>query len=671
MEVLLCTSLSANMQRHPGLGAASDMDFVRSSSALTEQCNHMDKPTGLLAHAITVKHITRINIILGILFGVARTSFQSVLDPAGWLAGAVTYPEGSVFLDYFRSIANIQVYFSAALLKLGISEYLISLVFCCIACVFYLLFWQNVVHYFLMARANSNVPVRSFSTPLSLSQLVGLLAIPQLLLNAGFLLFGLNYEIIIPPGQVTFGPFAIIWCAWSLSLFLKRQHRWAVILIGLSPLIHPYIGLYFSGAVLLACLLMPAFSNKWSTILTITSCSLLSMVGLLLLKDTNSYATAHGFFELLECNISKHRLPLSFTLTLNVLCLGCILLACSWWRFARPKPEATLFLLSVAMLVGSALLLGQINNLPLDKMSGVLRHVYNSIPTRNANILYLLLCPLAFAWLSTGFQLCFALGLVALNVKSFMVLHQLTRSSSVVEGLHGGLQQPTSFYKVTLGVFLMCLLLQWIWKKRMSSNANKVLLLPSDMSIVMHKAYSHVMPYLQVIIIAATFVLSFCFSVMYANQLKARMTYYNNDDALHALLRQTNSPLLVAGAEAVDRVFVQSRTRRALVHDIQIPSTFSYLSQEPSQIVKKVRDIFQLDLMAAERKYKVNFPCDGLRCPEIRSLFSSRDLAEWLTLSQEYGFQEILVPNDWHLQLPLIASSPIWRVYRVSSGEHT
>lgn len=576
----------------------------------------------------TFQQITFINITIGIIIGLCRTSFQSVLDPAEWIAGIVRYPAHHPFAEYFNSSSNFQTYLAAGFLTVGFDELFISAFYCCATCVLYLLFWQNTSYYFTRSRLFAFI-------------------IPQLLLQSGFLLIGLHYELVIPPGQVTFGPFAIILASWCLSLLLIGKARWTIILIGLMPLIHPFIGIYFIMTLSLSILLTRAFPHKYNNLFSLIILGLVSSLIMIVLRGTDSYVSSAAFTQFLQYNISKHRVTLSAGLDLNILLAGLGILALVLWQSRRNNPFTQAFLFTISLLVVSALTLSYINALPLTSINNMLRQIYNSIPLRNANILYLIIFPIALSLFSKPTQLFFLYCLFALTLRYYISLYMNIPLEGSLEGSPFATDVYQSYYLIILAMFLLCLMIEKVLKYRPHLSTNLTFTLNS-------------------VLLISTLLLSAIFSITYASQFFKRMSYYKNDTVLYAVSKHSHGLLLIAGAENIDRVFTQSRSRRALIYDIQIPAALPYLGVEPISVIDEVKEIYGLNLVDINRKNHINLPCDGLACSEIKNIFSIRNSASWKSLAIKYHFCDILVPHDWTLQIKLIASSSLWNLYQVN-----
>lgn len=601
----------------------------------------------------TLRWISLLNILLGLIFGVTRTSFQSVLDPAEWMAGIVHYPPHHPFAEYCSSSTNFQTYLAAGFLKAGLDEFFISVFYCCATCILYLLFWQNTVYFFTKSRLLTVI-------------------LPQLLFHSGFLILGLHYEIVIPPGQATFGPFAIIFACWSLSLLLREKYQEACILIALMPLVHPYIGMYFIISVTISILLSSNFPNKIKALTTIMMVGGASFLVIIALRGMESYVSSASFVHFMQYNLSKHRVILRSSMELNIIFCGLMILSCVYWRHARNKPCEQSFFFSVFILVLSALILSYVNSFPLIELKGVWRQIYNSIPLRNANIIYLLLVPMALSLLSKPFRLLFMLFLMVLTLKIWFYLYTATAISGVIEGPHAYTYVYRPYYLTILLIFVLCLFIDILRRSQFilcHTSLEKLRAIIFQHYFVKKicetkRAFTRS---LSSFLLLATFVLSVAFSFVYGSQLMTRVSYYKNDNVLSMLSKYSNFPLVVAGTERIDRDFTQSRSRRPLLYDIQIPATLPYLGVEPTSVIKTVNEIYGLNLLDQERKKQINLPCDGLSCTKIKNIFCNREKTEWQLLSKKYNFCDVLVPKDWKLQISLMATNSLWSFYHIEN----
>jgi len=52
-----------------------------------------------------------------------------------------------------------------------------------------------------------------------------------------------------------------------------------------------------------------------------------------------------------------------------------------------------------------------------------------------------------------------------------------------------------------------------------------------------------------------------------------------------------------------------------------------------------------------------------------RRLWAERDVEEWIRLSREFGFTDVMTYADWTTKLPLVAKNKRYAVYHVPDSE--
>jgi hypothetical protein len=572
------------------------------------------------------RRVTAVHVAAGVLFGITHASMQSALDPAQWLAGLVDYPAGNPYGDYLSSVLNLQTLAAAALLRAGVGEVGISAFFCVAVSVLYLLFWQNVVGHY----SRSNVLA---------------LLVPQFLLGTGFLLAGLNYEIIIPPGQVTFGPLAIAWGAWAASLLLFRSDGIPLALVALTGLFHPILGAYLGGACALAQVVRrePQWRRAVGLLLGTAAC-----IGLQYALERH-YATAlAGSFDagrLLELNLSKHRVPLEWNRTLALALLATLLCALVHRASIGDGPSAR-FLPAFLIVAAAGFLLAQVNHYPAGQLGTVARLVYASIPARNLNFLELLAAPLAVLAILAAAPWSAGLFLAAWCFQVWGIGGYF--ATEVVDG-HPAHAPLLQFLELPVLVLACALVLRSLFLAR------PALAFPE-------RAASH----RSVRIATAVGPLLLALPCLwFQRQAPERNGYYGNDAVLQLAATQVRGQLAVAGMGASFRTFPQARTRAAILYDIQLAATFAYLHVDPSATLAMVRDVYGIDLLDPSRQGRINQQCDDLDCASVRELFDRRSSEQWRTLGARYHFSHVLVPASWSLDMRSLGSDAQWRLYAV------
>jgi hypothetical protein len=567
-----------------------------------------------------------VHATLSIVLGVARTGIQSAIDPGQYWAGVVSYPAESGFTEYLRHMVDLQTFLSALLLKVGFNELFISGLFTIFGIFFYLGAFCNITLYLTSSYILS-------------------IAVPIFLLHTGFGIYGINYEIVVPPGQLTFAPFAIAYSAFFITNSLHEEGFWNQILASLVTLLHPFWGIYASGAQAIAILLTQQ-ADRFRRAGIILLVSLVSVLVLTFIRG--SYGEAEQFSRLILTNPSKHRVPLELNHELIFLGVNMVMfLIIAIRRTGADRFFAT----QVFSLAVTGLLLSAVYLIRVDEMPVMLRIIYQSIPNRSCNLMQLLGPPIVLCY---GYRISNnSAPLVTSLVVSYwvVVLMSLARFSStrLLEGLPLQFGRPFPNWELIIYGLGAITSLYLIFTSKKPSTAHE----PS---------------WSWTACLFAPMIILVCVqNFLYASQFEQRNSFYKNDSALATVRMIGSDGVLVAGIDNLGKHFPQARTRSPIVYDVQLTAVLPYLQRSPEKTLQLAREAYGLDLLDRERSHRRNQPCDALDCDSVRVLFSTRTRHEWKALSDKYGFSVVLVPSTWTMDLPLEAKSGIWGAYRIAA----
>jgi hypothetical protein len=110
---------------------------------------------------------------------------------------------------------------------------------------------------------------------------------------------------------------------------------------------------------------------------------------------------------------------------------------------------------------------------------------------------------------------------------------------------------------------------------------------------------------------------------------------------------------------------MQLRTRRPVL--LGPLNQLPYVPESAPAINHILKRVYNEDLLAPRPPHWEVVP-GGLMVDAVREAWEARSPAEWRALAQEFGFTEVVVRPNWHLQLPLVAQSPRRIVYAVGEG---
>ena len=168
-----------------------------------------------------------------LLLGFAFDDWQVVVETAQVLAGLVSYPPDNPFFIYHVKVWSILHQISALLLRLGVTEAALSWV---ISGLLGMLSFQGLA---LVIYA------------LGRDALVAIGAVFLIYVSRASE-YGVVYPIWLAGTMHTYGVFGLGWCVVALGLLGTGWIRSGAVVLGLSPAVHPSIGIWFGAVVAIA-----------------------------------------------------------------------------------------------------------------------------------------------------------------------------------------------------------------------------------------------------------------------------------------------------------------------------------------------------------------------------------------------------------------------------------
>jgi hypothetical protein len=130
------------------------------------------------------------------------------------------------------------------------------------------------------------------------------------------------------------------------------------------------------------------------------------------------------------------------------------------------------------------------------------------------------------------------------------------------------------------------------------------------------------------------------------------------EDAVLKTASIGEGPLLTGG----DLFLIQLRTRRPVLLDGMTLNTLPSALEAGPALDRILRDVYQVDLFNPPRE-----AWGGGRVPRRanQKAWEAFDPARWQEIARQYGVRDILTPADWKLQLPQVAHSSEFELYRI------
>ncbi|MBI5052934.1 MAG: hypothetical protein HZB52_06665 [Chloroflexi bacterium] len=166
--------------------------------------------------------------LLGLIAGLLQPTLQVAVEQGQVLGGIVQYPTDNPFFIYQSKTWTFLAQFSAISLRLGLSEITLSLFFSGLAGV--LSFSGFALWLFALAD----------------DILFALLAPPVFIKVLDIIVWSFNYPTNVLGIIHTYGMIGMTFIFFTSGLFAVGYRRWAWLFAGLSPAIHPSLGLWFN-----------------------------------------------------------------------------------------------------------------------------------------------------------------------------------------------------------------------------------------------------------------------------------------------------------------------------------------------------------------------------------------------------------------------------------------
>jgi hypothetical protein len=138
---------------------------------------------------------------------------------------------------------------------------------------------------------------------------------------------------------------------------------------------------------------------------------------------------------------------------------------------------------------------------------------------------------------------------------------------------------------------------------------------------------------------------------------------YRNDPLLSRVHQGTGMVLSGPGVRGL-----QLRARRPVLLEVSALNQVLYVPESGPAMNHILRRIYDEDVLRPRPAGWV-IERGGLMRTSARDVWQARTAKEWRLLAKEFGFTQIVVRDDWHLQLPFVISSSQRKLYEVPSED--
>ncbi|MBP7063433.1 hypothetical protein [Ferrovibrio sp.] len=609
------------------------------------------------------------------------------MEPAQVIAGLVDYPSENLRFQYLMKIPVVQHYVAAWLLQAGLDERAVSMLFSGLLTAVTFQAWALLI--------------LAFCRRLDLALLGPLLIYASL---AG--LRGLNYPIILPPDDYGYGGFTIALTSLVVAYAAMGWLHPAALLAGLLPATHPVVGAWGAGITALVLLMQcPSLGRKAIPAL-LWGIAGLALSALIVLLHYRYFSTPPALLdaqhkqEILDYSRlhDGHRARITLSLTLLEM-LAAILLAAGsalllWRNLAGGVRIALLLLLANGLLGAIAtsvyhwpdawIPLALFSAMPNRFLNlnaalfaagliGLLAHGRNGKPELAMVLILLLGLAGTILFFPAGHAERGASATLLLLAATppallYMALnHRAGQSETMPASLRQGLRLAG-----LAGIGAGLLLLAWhVSGFKAPPAALRLLALPilTGSAMIWHLArasagqprslYAHLSLGLAAAIgLGATL----WQGAGLWRQMDARLPYFKSEPVLMAANARPGL-LLFTGDYAAPQLWGQIQTRRPVLFDPLTVTALPYLGEQAMPQNALLRDVFGIDLFSRDPD------CNYVSSPCLQRNWQQREASAWAELAKRHGFTDILVPGHWHINLPLIAKSRLFRLYSAAGAD--
>ncbi len=621
-------------------------------------------------------------------FGLAllRPAWQVAVEPGQVLAGIVQYPPDNPFYIYQIKLWTILHQISAILLYAGVSEIPLSI------------FFNGI------AGGISVSALALWTLALSDEPLFAVLAAPFIAMILPDEL-GVRYPILLMGSTHTYGMIGLSAIMLTIGLLAAGEYKWGAIMMGVTPAIHPSLGLWCNLLVLIALLI--DFRNQRHALAMaipyfIIGCAATAIS--LIFHLFASYKLSISFdpklaSEYLSAFVlywDAHRRPIDLFRPNIILSIFGVFLGLTWVLFLKNDLRRNSKLLLIIYAVSGIL--------------GVVASVLHQIPPERVPNFLLILMPLRMMNLNTlgYFPLLFgllwnyrhnttALLVSAITIPLLYVWRESTSAEVNLLLISGAIlfianrYQPSPLlpYLFFCGFFLVFIVFRISANEFLSANPRWIRVIiaipggvivgvvitwlvrylkqnPFPFSISMRvSTFNLPQQSIQAVIQRGVIPLIL---IIITVVLNARLLK-NWQSAANVFNDRTNDPFFTEVSRRPGMLatgsgirLIQLYTRRPVLLDVDSLDLLPYTLEVGPEINRILKEVYGTDLF--------NPPSVGLHRGTLptepaKTVWQSRTFEEWQSIKQQFGVTNLLTEKSWKLDLPEVAHNEYFVLYQI------
>lgn len=621
--------------------------------------------------------------LLGLIAGLLQPTLQVAVEQGQVLAAIVQYPADNPFFIYQSKTWTFLAQFSAIGLRLGLSEISLSLFFSGLA---------GVLSY-------AGFALWMFA--LSDDTLFALLAPPIFIKILDIIVWSFNYPTNVLGIIHTYGMIGMTFILFTSGLFAVGYRRWAWLFAGLSPAIHPSLGLWFN--IILWLSVLSDFKNLRNALVEGVKFSspgyILSAISLG--YHISSYQppsldaeTTHRYMQAYLTFWDNHRMAIDFwRFDVSIISAG-MFVSIVWILFKKidlpHNAEFILRLYAATVIVGGSVVAILYSPLPFT----IPDFLFVLMPTRFLNFAVVGYLPLTFgllwryrmqSWVSaivTLMIVCLVLTVLLYNPSLwYMLLAQLAAWSLMLLVLTRNEHSRAENWSVFIVVVLMlahflrsssaslpeiniasrtqAILVSFVIASTLfvtptvfrAASAKTAMFFSTTQTHTSNQPHKQ-SPYPLQLISLTTLAAFFIWAMPIGNFFKIQKEFV---DDFHSL------PLSVLNDQLRGKIIigpscsplVQLITRRPVLNYMPI-NMLPYAIEGAPAMEKMLRDIYNMDFFSPPP------PTD-----HVQSAWEKRSTDDWIALGHQYDASEVLAPSSWTIQLTRVGNDNTCTLYRI------
>lgn len=646
---------------------------------------------------IQITFILLISGFSGFCLGVfGYPMWQVAVEPAQIIAGLVQYPQQNPNYIYQAKLWTILHQIGALFLYIGISEKTLSYF---IGGITGMISYQALaLLVFCLSRDYLITTISPFMV--------------HLMLNNN-MLRGVNYPIMLMGSIHTYGMIGLSFILLVIALISVGNYKLGCLLLGISPSIHPSLGLWLNFIVLI-CLLwdFQYLRNVFKKVIHYLWVGYLISAISLIFHITTTYdvsdmvsSNASKYFYALVRDWDDHRQPFSLYQNKNLLIIAGLIMSLSSLMNQDMPRNSRLFFHSLIVSAITGGVCSIIYWFPPERFPTVFLTL---MPSRllNFNVIGSVILLLAvFGYYRDKFWIQFNMTILAimlllnpLSNYQFIMLY-LSMSSLLIPWLINYLQPHQMAIYIVEGIFLilwgfwllsyessnLILRERYTSVKLLASSAFifcgvfiLILSLSSDVRRLFEKLFMRFyrisfqklllkkIVWLRIMrvstLVVFTLVTLSTISTAYSEGKARRNVFYDRtNDSLFAEVSKREGMLLTCS----NMHLIQLRTRRPVLLDGGGLNGIAYTPVAGPEMNRILKRIYGIDFLNPPKDIKESRRGELLR-ETGKLLWEARTQEQWDKISREFGITNILCYSDWKLQLPEIIRNNNFVLYSIN-----